>query len=97
MQEVHLGFLCLEGPLEKEVATHSGILAWRIPWTEEPGGLQSMGSQRVGHDRTHTHITQHLSSLPFLSVTFSNVKVFTLLYIQPLELFHLAKLNFHTP
>ena len=37
-------------PLEKELATHSSILAWRIPWTEEPGGLQSMGSQRVEHD-----------------------------------------------
>ena len=37
-------------PLEKEMATHATILAWRIPWTEEPGGLQSMGSQRVGHD-----------------------------------------------
>ena len=37
-------------PLEKEIAIHSSILAWRIPWTEEPGGLQSMGSQRVGHD-----------------------------------------------
>ena len=39
-----------EDPLEKEMATHSSILAWRIPWTEEPGGLQSMGSQRVGHN-----------------------------------------------
>ena len=39
-----------ENPLEKEMATHSSILAWRIPQTEEPGGLQSMGSQRVGHD-----------------------------------------------
>ena len=38
-----------EDPLENEMATHSSILAWRIPWTEEPGGLQSMGSQRVGH------------------------------------------------
>ena len=37
-------------PLEKEMATHSSILAWRIPWTEEPGGLQSMGLQRVRHD-----------------------------------------------
>ena len=37
-------------PLEQEVATHSRILAWKIPWTEEPGGLQSKGSQRVGHD-----------------------------------------------
>ena len=39
-----------EDPLEKEMATHSNILAWRIPWTEEPGGLQSMGLQRVGQD-----------------------------------------------
>ena len=39
-----------EDPLEKGMATHSNILAWRIPWTEEPGGLQSMGSQNVGHD-----------------------------------------------
>ena len=39
-----------EDTLEKEMATHSSILAWRIPWTEEPGGLQSMGSQRVRHD-----------------------------------------------
>ena len=39
-----------EDPLEKGMATHSSILAWRIPWTEDPGGLQSMGLQRVGHD-----------------------------------------------
>ena len=39
-----------EDPLEKEMATRSGILAWEIPWTEEPGRLQSMGLQRVGHD-----------------------------------------------
>ena len=39
-----------EDPLEKGIATHSRILAWRIPWTEEPGGLRAMGSQRVGHD-----------------------------------------------
>ena len=40
-----------EDLLEKEMATHSSILAWKIPWTEEPGGLQSMGSQRVRHNR----------------------------------------------
>ena len=46
-----------EDPLEKKMSTHSSILAWKIPWTEEPGGLQSMGSQRVGHDwATNTHI-----------------------------------------
>ena len=49
-QETWVQFLGEEGPLEEGVATHSSILAWRIPWTEEPGGLQSMGSQRVGHD-----------------------------------------------
>ena len=42
--------LGLEDSLEEGMATHSSMLAWRVPWTEEPGGLQSMGSQRVGHD-----------------------------------------------
>ena len=50
MQEIQVHSLGREDPLEKEMATHSSILAWRIPWTEEPGGLQSLGSQRVGHD-----------------------------------------------
>ena len=50
MQEMWVRFLGLEDPLEKEMATHSSILPWRIPWTEEPGGLQSTGSQRVGHN-----------------------------------------------
>ena len=50
MQETWVRSLGQEDPLEKEMATHSSILAWRIPWTEEPGGLQSTGSQRVGHD-----------------------------------------------
>ena len=46
-----LGSICgLGRALEEGMATHSSILAWRIPWTEEPGGLQSMGSHRVGHD-----------------------------------------------
>ena len=47
-----------EDPLEEDMATHSSILAWRVLWTEEPGGLHSTGSQRVGHDGsdlTHTH------------------------------------------
>ena len=50
MQETRVRSLDWEDPLEKEMATHSSTLAWRIPWTEEPGGLQSMGLQRVGHD-----------------------------------------------
>ena len=54
-QETGVRSLGQEDPLEKGMAAHSSILAWRIPWTEAPGGLQSMGSQRVGLTHTHTH------------------------------------------
>ena len=50
MQETQVPFLVWEDPLEEEMTTHSSILAWKIPQTEEPGGLQFMGSQRVRHD-----------------------------------------------
>ena len=50
MQETWVQSLGGEDPLEKEMATHSSILAWKTPWKEKPGGLQSMESQRVGHD-----------------------------------------------
>ena len=50
MWEMQVRSLSWEDPLEKEMATHSSILAWRIPWREEPSRLQSIGSQRVGHD-----------------------------------------------
>ena len=50
MQETWVRSLNWEDPLEKEMATHSSILAWEIPWTKEPSGLQSMGLQRVGHN-----------------------------------------------
>ena len=50
MQKTRVQSLGREDPLEEEIATHSSILAWKIPWTEEPGELQSMGSQRVGRD-----------------------------------------------
>ena len=50
MQETRVRSLGQEDPVEKEMAAHSSILAWRTPWTEEPGGLQSTGSQRFGHD-----------------------------------------------
>ena len=50
MQETWVQALDQEDPLEKEIATHCSILAWETPWTEEAGGLQSMGSPRVGHD-----------------------------------------------
>jgi len=50
MQETWVQSLGRDNPLEEGMTTHSSIPAWRIPWTEEPGGLQSMGLQRVGHD-----------------------------------------------
>ena len=61
MQETWVQSLGREDPLETEMATHSSILTWRIPWTEEPGGLQSMGSQRVGHD-CETNILKKISA-----------------------------------
>ena len=62
MRETWIRSLGWEDPLEKEMATHYSILAWRIPWTEEPGGLQSTGLQRVGHDWA---ISLHITSLHF--------------------------------
>ena len=62
MRETRVWSLGQEDPLEKGMATHSNILAWRISWTEEPGGLQFVGLQRVGHDwaaRSHTHTHTH--------------------------------------
>ena len=53
MQETQVQSLDREDPLEEGMATHSSILAWRIPWTEQSGGLQSIGSQRVGHDSSN--------------------------------------------
>ena len=58
VQETWVRSLDKEDPVKKEMATHSSVLLWRILWTEEPGGLQSMGSQRVRHDWvTNTHIS----------------------------------------
>ena len=68
MQETRVRSLSWEDPQQKEMATHSSIHTWRIPWTEETGGLQSIGSQKVGHDwgdlacahaHTHTHTHTH--------------------------------------
>ena len=68
--------------MEKEMATHSSILAWRIPWTEKPGRLQSMGSQRVGHD--------WVTSLHFPGIYQSNQKLadHSVIYSQPCALLH---------
>ena len=65
-KETQVQSLVQEDPLEKGMATHSNILAWRIPWTEEPGRLQSMGSQRVGHDWvTSLSLSNGSEMLPF--------------------------------
>ena len=71
VQETWVWSLGQEDPLEKGVATHFSNLAWSIPWTEEPGGVQSMGSQRVGHDwATFTHTPAELSSSDRKSIFF---------------------------
>ena len=54
VREIQVKSLCQDDPLEKEIATHSSILAWKIPWTEELGGLQSKEPQRVGHNSEAT-------------------------------------------
>ena len=67
MQETQVQSLGREDPLEKEMATHSSTLAWEIPWTEEPGGLQSVVSQRVGYDRvTSLSLIQLMFRICFL-------------------------------
>ena len=69
-----------EDPLEKGMATHSSILAWRIPWTEKPGGLQSMGSQRIRHDwATNTHAHTHTNSI-YVSIPISQFHMYVLMY-----------------
>ena len=73
MPETHVQSLGGEDLLEKDIAIHSSILAWRVPWTEEPGGLWSIGSQRVGHDwvTNHAHMQEKLFlelSLGFLGL-----------------------------
>ena len=69
-QEMWVQSLGGEDPLVKEMATHSSILAWKIPWTEEPGGLQSMGSQRVGYD----WVTKHNTFSAFTIFKIVNIK-----------------------
>ena len=91
MWETWVLFLGWEDPPEEGMATNSSILAWRIPWTEEPGGLQSIGSQRVRHDWATKHSTAqlHVHSLPITSMQI--IPKFSLYYyvkmtmLEPLE------------
>ena len=64
MQETQIRSLGQEDPLGEEMATHSSIFAWKIPWTVEPGGLQSMELQRIGHDWVTEHAYTHPSQEP---------------------------------
>ena len=77
MRETWVRSLGQEDPLEKEMATHSSILAWRIPWTEEPGGLQSMESHRVRHDRA-TSLSTFFFLEPYLACEGAEQKLFSL-------------------
>ena len=87
--------------LEKEMATHSSIFAWRIPWTEEPGGLQSMGSQRVGHDwvtslpkmlkMSHLIISDSSGFHPQIRSKFGWGSLYTIPQVQLLEFFQIWK------
>ena len=61
IQEIRVRSLSGADPLEEEMAVHSSILAWEIPWTEKPGGLQSTGSQRAGHDLATEHTCHYLN------------------------------------
>ena len=70
-QEMQAQYLGREDPLEEGMATHSSILAWRIPWTEEPGGLQSVGWQRVGHKWMTNTFTLRVESLFFKAIWLS--------------------------
>ena len=73
MRETWVQSLGREDQLEKEMATHSSIHAWKIPWTEEPGGLQPTGSQRVGRDwATSLHFTSDMSQIGFQSLKATN-------------------------
>ena len=65
-QEMWVWSLGQDDPLEKEMTTHSSILAWEVPWTEEPGELRSKEWQRVGHDLATKHSTQVLGSMKFI-------------------------------
>ena len=70
-QETWFRSLGWEDPLQEEVATHSSVLAWKIPWTKGPGGLQSIGLQRMGHDQADEHVLINFTPKLYLG-SFSN-------------------------
>ena len=95
MQETWVRFLDQEDPLEKEMAIYSSTLAWKIPWTEKPCRLQSMGSQRVGHDwATSLSLYQHASMLKYINSLFmissDSIPRYSLNFFQPSITSHLV-------
>ena len=91
MQETEVPSLGQEDPLEKEMATHSGILAWEIPWTEEPGGLKSVGSQRIGRDlSTKLFPFNSVSWIPFCITK----NIFPIFFIPPFLMYVFNAINF---
>ena len=99
LQEIWVLSLGRDDPLEKGMATHSSILAWRIPWTEEPGRLKSMGSQRVGHDWACIlcmHFIKLTNILFVLDLVYNYINAYTHCYLKQLYL-HLvpSKTGFH--
>ena len=84
MQETWVRSLGWEDPLEKEMVTHSGMLSWKIPWTKEPGRLQSMGSQRVGHDQaTNTYCWSYVFLVNLIPRNYMYVNI---MYVLTLKL-----------
>ena len=98
-QELPIWSLGQKDPLEKEMATHSSILAWSIPWTEEPDRLQSMGLKRVGHDwvaghtHTHTHTHTHIHTHTHTHRTTHTYACSHFSVLYPLYLFICSGLN----
>ena len=90
MQEMQFRSLDGEEPLEKEMATHSSILAWEIPWIEETGGLQSMESQRVGHN---LETKQQIGCYTF-SKKMANMYMWALLVAQMVKNLHISSVQF---
>ena len=100
VQEIQVWSLGWEDPLEKGIATHSNILAWRTPRTEEPGGWQSMGLQRVGHNwATNTHMFFSEVSLqifgPFLKIGFSYYWALSFVFL--IQILHIHDLQTFSP
>ena len=95
MRETWVRSLGQEDPLEKEMAIHSSTIAWKIPWTEEPGRLQSMGSQRVGHDwaTSHTHCQWMLSAKMDRYQTISASCLISIIFISRITLADTSNLH----